>query len=391
LNLGPACRGSNLNFDWIQSMRVMVVDDSVVFRSQLKNCLDGEEGISVVATAANGKIALDRLEKESCDLIILDLEMPEMNGLEFLEEFRRRKHTQRVIIFAAPTKEGASQLLASLKAGASDFIAKPTTAISLQDALEGIKRDLLPKILQFKKRHEGSNERSMEGHKDNQKDSHVLKQGLGTPASSPNRVSPYKSILLETFKPQIVVVGSSTGGPMALEKLFSVLKGRTLLVPILIAQHMPPYFTEALAKRIEGISGIPSGEGKPGEPILPGRIYMAPGDYHMSIHRLPEGAKPVIKIDQSAKRNSVRPAVDYLFESAAREYGAACAGFVLTGMGEDGKDGSMAIKKANGAIMIQDKESSVVWGMPGSVFETGAFDREGNLDQCSQMLVNMVC
>ncbi len=363
-------------------MRVMVVDDSVVFRSQLKSCLDGEQGITVVATAANGKIALDRLEREPCDLIILDLEMPEMNGLQFLEEFRRRKMPQKVIIFAAPTKEGAGQVMASLNAGASDFIAKPTSAVSLQDALAGIKRDLLPKIQQFKKRHHIAAENSsgrlstLAGHAPGDKNSDLP--------------PPYKSILLETFKPQVVVIGSSTGGPMALEKLFSALNGNVPLVPILIAQHMPPYFTEALAKRIEAVSGIPSAEGKPGEPILPGRVYMAPGDYHMTIQRLPQGSKPVIKIDQSAKRNSVRPAVDFLFESAAREYAGSCAGFILTGMGEDGKDGSVAIKRSNGAIMIQDKETSVVWGMPGSVHGVGAFDREGNIEECSKILLGMV-
>lgn len=360
-------------------MRVMVVDDSVVFRSQLKNCLDGEQGISVVATAANGKIALDRLEREICDLIILDLEMPEMNGLQFLEEFRRRNYTQRVIIFAAPSLEGAKQVLASLNAGASDFIAKPTTAISLQDALEGIKRDLLPKILQFKMRHDSLN---------------------ASPAKPSTHVSPKKfavsdqnanPILLETFKPQVVVIGSSTGGPMALEKLFGALKGKTTLVPILIAQHMPPHFTDALAKRLEAITGIASGEGKQGERIQPGRIYMAPGDFHMTIQRLPGNSAPIVKLDQGPKRNSVRPAVDYLFESAAKEYGSACAGFILTGMGDDGKDGSVAIKQASGAIMIQDKESSVVWGMPGAVHEVGAFDREGNIDECSKILVHMVC
>jgi len=360
----------------------MVVDDSVVFRSQLKNCLDGEQGITVVATAANGKIALDRLEREPCDLIILDLEMPEMNGLEFLEEFRRRKMPQRVIIFAAPTKEGASQVLASLHAGASDFIAKPTSAVSLQDALEGIKRDLLPKIQQFKIRHQSALEAGNGGL------SSLAHQPLRD--KNPELAPPYKSVLLETFKPQVVVIGSSTGGPMALEKLFSALKGRTTLVPILVAQHMPPYFTEALAKRLETVSGIPSAEGKAGEPILAGRIYVAPGDYHMSIQRLPQGPRPVIKIDQSAKRNSVRPAVDFLFESAAKEYVGSCAGFVLTGMGEDGKDGSMAVKRSSGAIMIQDKESSIVWGMPGSVHGVGAFDREGNIDECSRVLVYMV-
>ncbi len=360
-------------------MRVMVVDDSVVFRSQLKNCLDGEQGITVVATAANGKIALDRLEREICDLIILDLEMPEMNGLQFLEEFRRRSYSQRVIIFASPTKEGANQVLASLNAGASDFIAKPTSAISLQDALEGIKRDLLPKILQFKKRY------------DSQAVNHVAATDPIVAKVSPNAGQAKKIILLETFKPQVIVIGSSTGGPMALEKLFAALKGKTTLVPILIAQHMPPHFTEALAKRLEAITGLPSGEGRPGELIQAGKIYMAPGDYHMTIQRLPGSSSPIIKLDQIAKRNSVRPAVDYLFESAAKEYGSACAGFILTGMGEDGKDGSLAIKRANGAIMIQDKDSSVVWGMPGAVHDVGAYDREGNIEECSSILVHMAC
>ncbi len=380
---GSGCRDPCFSLAWNTLMRVMVVDDSVVFRSQLKNCLDGEQGISVVSSAANGKIALDRLEREPCDLIILDLEMPEMNGLEFLEEFRRRNMPQKVIIFAAPTKEGAGQVMACLNAGASDFIAKPASAISLQDALDGIKRDLLPKIQQFKKRHHSATEKSIGAL------STPVNAGLGEKSS--DLASTYKSILLETFKPQVVVIGSSTGGPMALEKLFAALNGKTPLVPILIAQHMPPYFTEALAKRIESVSGIPSAEGKAGEPILPGRVYMAPGDYHMTIQRLPQGSKPVIKLDQSAKRNSVRPAVDYLFESAAREYASSCAGFVLTGMGEDGKDGSIAIKRSQGGIMIQDKETSVVWGMPGSVHAVGAFDKEGNIEECSRILLHMVC
>nr|MBP9708178.1 response regulator [Oligoflexales bacterium] len=175
-------------------MRVMVVDDSVVFRSQLKNCLDGVDGVSVVATAANGKIALDRLEREVCDLIILDLEMPEMNGLQLLTELRKRKFPQRVIVFAAPTKEGAGQVLDALNAGAIDFIAKPTTALSLELALEGIKKELLPKILQFKKHHETKNHTKLAPQE-------AIKVGVAGDSVSTEQRRPYQTILLENFKP----------------------------------------------------------------------------------------------------------------------------------------------------------------------------------------------
>jgi two-component system chemotaxis response regulator CheB len=363
-------------------MRVMVVDDSIVFRSQLKNCLDGQEGITVVATAANGKIALSRLEMDACDLIILDLEMPEMNGLQFLAELRKGKFPQRVIVFAAPTKEGAGQVLEALNAGAVDFIAKPATAASLDDALEGIRRDLLPKIIQFKKRYNATNEslRSLRESAKESQNSNATQEPRG----------PYPPVLLETFKPRVVVIGSSTGGPTALEKLFSSLMGRNVHVPILVAQHMPPNFTEALAKRLGVISGLPAGEGKHGESIVPGHIYVAPGDFHMSVQRVADSGKPVIKIDQAHKRNSVRPAADFLFESAAREYTNSCACFILTGMGEDGKDGAIAIKKSAGAVMIQDRESSVVWGMPGAVHAVGAYDDEGSLEECARILKQMV-
>lgn len=355
-------------------MRVMIVDDSVVFRSQLKNCLEGQEGITVVGAAANGKIALERIEQAACDLITLDLEMPEMNGLEFLAEKKRRNLPQKVIVFAAPNKEGGAQVLAALAAGADDFIAKPASATSLDEALEGIRRELLPKILQFKRR------------QDLYKSSEPAPSAAAKEVPLPIRSAAFPQIILETFKARIVVIASSTGGPTALEKLFTMMKGHKVNVPILIAQHMPPNFTESLAKRLEAICGLPAAEGKAGELILPGRIYVAPGDYHMSIGRLPETQKPIIKIDQGPKRNSVRPAADFLFETAAREYGATTAGFVLTGMGEDGKDGAISIKKASGAVMIQDRHTSVVWGMPGAVHDVGAFDREGDLESCGKIL-----
>jgi two-component system chemotaxis response regulator CheB len=200
----------------------------------------------------------------------------------------------------------------------------------------------------------------------------------------------FSPVVLGSFRPSVVVIASSTGGPTALEQIFSVLNGRNVTVPILIAQHMPPHFTEALAKRLQTVSGIAAAEGRQGEEVIPGRIYVAPGDFHMSVTRLANSGKAIITLDQGPKRNSVRPAADCLFESAVRAYGGLVAGFVLTGMGEDGKDGAIAVKRAAGAIVIQDRASSVVWGMPGAVHAAGAFDGEGDLETCRDYLLKMV-
>jgi two-component system chemotaxis response regulator CheB len=354
----------------------MVVDDSVVFRSQIKRCLDDVDGIQVLATASNGKLALSLLDVHPCDVVILDLEMPEMNGLEFLQELRTRGLPQRVIVFASPTKDGAGQALEAFRAGAVDFIAKPSAASSLEEALEGVKRELVPKVLQFARRHLGpANHRRPAG-------------DVKPSAISPPPSARFVKVDMNTFRPRIIVVGSSTGGPTALEGLFAKLKGIVPRVPVVIAQHMPPNFTDLLARRFETLSGIPSAEGRNGEDLLPGRVYVAPGDFHLSIQRI--GDKATLKTDQTAKRNSVRPAVDTLFESAAREFGPSVAAFVLTGMGEDGRTGTIAIKEAGGGVMIQNRESSVVWGMPGSVCSANAYDLMGDMDEISRIIKSMV-
>jgi len=354
----------------------MIIDDSVIFRSQLKNCIHGHEGITVVATAANGKIGLEKLEQVTCDLIILDLEMPEMNGLEFVAEFNKKRFKQPIIIFAANSPSSATQLIECLNAGASDFVAKPHSAPSFEDAMEGIQRELLPKILQFKQNIKNEKIKSDD----------YIRPEVG-PEIPPNFGA---KVNLTNFKPRIVVIGSSTGGPTALDKIFTRLHGHTPRIPILIAQHMPADFTAALASRLSVVSGIPAAEGRSGETIVPGRIYVAPGDYHMSLQRIGGTSTTIVKIDQEPKRNSVRPAVDFLFESAAKLFGATTAGFILTGMGMDGRDGAVAIKKASGAMMIQSRESSVVWGMPGSVHSVGAYDAEGDLEECAKTLLRMI-
>ncbi|MGY3803844.1 chemotaxis-specific protein-glutamate methyltransferase CheB [Pigmentibacter ruber] len=358
-------------------MRVLVVDDSVVFRSQIKSALEENSEIVVVAVAANGKIAIEKIEQNVVDVVILDLEMPVMDGMQTLEEMRKRNLQQKVIIFAAPTGEGIDLAFRALKAGASDFIAKPaSTTGSLEEALDGIKKELIPKVLQFKGKLAGQF---------NQEKKVLI-------ANNYELHKPIQKINLSNLflkKPKIIGIGSSTGGPNALEIILSPLKGNKLNVPILIAQHMPPKFTEALAERIQFISGHPCFEGKQGEPISSGRIYIAPGDYHMTVERGTDGNN-YIRLDQGPKRNSVRPAVDNLFESLSSNYGNACSVFVLTGMGEDGMVGAQAIKSSAGTVIIQDQASSTVWGMPGAVYASGNFDMMSSVEECGQFLLKMV-
>lgn len=361
-------------------MRVLIVDDAVVFRSQIKASLEGVEGITVVGSAANGKIALDRLDQLACDAIILDMEMPEMNGIEFLKEMKGRGHKQKVIVFASPGAQGARQAFEAIQAGAADFVPKPQGAGSLELTLEGIKRELVPKVMQFaKSKHQMVKALHPE----------IQKGDLSYVAANEATKTKFRRINLRSMKPRMVIIGSSTGGPRALEQVLGRLKDRRPLVPILIAQHMPPHFTACLANQLHQVCGIPAAEGVQGEAIVPGRIYIAPGDYHMNVNRVLNG-QPIIQLDQGPKRNSVRPAVDSLFESAARHYGDAVAAFILTGMGEDGKIGCQAVKEAGGGVMIQDAESSVVWGMPGAVHSIGAFDIMGDLNECAEVLEIMV-
>lgn len=192
---------------------------------------------------------------------------------------------------------------------------------------------------------------------------------------------------IEKFRPSVVVIGSSTGGPSTLDKIFTKLKG-IVSVPILVVQHMPPGFTAGLAKRLESCSGIPGIEGRDGMSIESNHIYVAPGDYHMVLDRRPEGVK--IKIHQESPRNSVRPSVDYLFESAAEVYRGKSLGVILTGMGSDGLIGVKAIRAAGGMVAIQDKKSSMVFGMAKKVFEANEYDFMASSDAIGDLLRKLV-
>jgi len=350
-------------------MKVLIVDDSVVFRSQIKAALSGSPLIEVVGVASDGKIAIEKMKAEPVDLITLDLEMPRMNGLETIREMKKLKLPTRVIVFASRTKTGTEMALDALKEGADDFIAKPANVQSIEDAQQKISQDLVPKILQF------ANSDSTTAHIPNAS-AGVLPANLS-----------FKKIHIESIIPRVILIGCSTGGPTALETLFAGLKG-PLPCPILIVQHMPPGFTTTLARRIEAISKIPCEEAKQWAKLSENKIYIAPGDYHMRLHQKADDI--FLKLDQGPQRHNVRPAVDNLFESATPIYGDKVVAFVLTGMGEDGLQGVREIKRAGGGVMIQDKASCVVFGMPGAIFNDGCFDKIGNLQEIQTAMAKLL-
>lgn len=349
-------------------MNVLIVDDSVVYRSKIKAALNGIEGIEVVGAASNGKIALEMIEQKQVDVMTLDMEMPVLNGLETLRALRERGSKVKVIVFSSSTRSGSEATLDALSAGAKDFVAKPSGSGDFTTAAEDlIRADLLPKLKQFMTR---------------------------TPMQSQPRIfqadpvakTAYPRKELISFSPSAVVIASSTGGPAAHDVLFKGLSGK-LRCPVFIAQHMPPVFTASFAKRIASHSGLPCKEAQHLD-VVKNEIYVAPGDYHLSLG-LTDGRLTTL-LDQSPQRNSVRPAADYLFESAAKIFGQKTMGIVLTGMGEDGLDGSRAVKDAGGGIMIQNRASCVVFGMPGAVFSAGAFDEQGDLEAIQSLFARMV-
>lgn len=340
----------------MKKITVLITDDSVVYRSQIRAALTDIPWIEIVGTASNGKIALDRLQQTPTDLLILDLEMPEMDGVQTLKEIALRKLNCKVLVFSSASQRGAETKFEALRLGAYDFITKPgpvdATDPQFKNPSDKIRSVLEPKI------------------------SFLFKENLeikASPLIAPSMVKPtYPHLLWELFQPQVIVIGSSTGGPTVLETIFSEIRG-PLKCPILIAQHMPPIFTATLAERLQKLSGIPTREGSHGTPLETNSVTIAPGDFHMTISGTKE--RPGVVLDQSPQVNSVRPAVDPLFSSAAAIYGPRCLGIVLTGMGSDGKDGAETIKRAGGGVLIQKESTCVVFGMPGAVMAAGAFDR----------------
>ena len=347
----------------------MVVDDSAVVRGLVTRWLDEANDIEVVSTQRNGKMAVDALADADPDVIILDIEMPEMDGLTALPEILRKKPNVVVIMASTLTRRNAEISLKAMSLGARDYIPKPEAAHGMVTA-DDFRRDLLDKIRALAPRRTGAPRtalaRKVGGEQPRAK-------SFPAPLAGPISLRSPSSV-----RPRVLVIGSSTGGPPALTSVLQSLAADIADVPVLITQHMPPTFTGILAEHLARASGRPSAEGKDGEPVTPGRIYVAPGGRHMIVEA---GAVPTIRLTDGPPVNYCKPAVDPLFESVAKTYGAATLALVLTGMGHDGAAGGRAVAAAGGTVVAQDEASSVVWGMPGATARTGVCSAVLSLDR----------
>jgi two-component system chemotaxis response regulator CheB len=325
---------------------VMVVDDSAIVRGLITRTLKGDPRIDVVASCSNGEMAVVQAAKRALDVVILDIEMPVMDGLTALPKLQQANPGARIIMASTLTQRNAAVSLRAMALGAADYIAKPTA--DRLNANEEFHRDLIHKVIALGQ-------------------ARKTKPAPGAPAQPAvkfNMVARGKAMR----PPRIIAIGSSTGGPQALLTLLGALSPK-VSCPIVIAQHMPATFTAVLAQHIERASGRPTCEAATGMEIKPGHIYLAPGDYHFEVVR--EGAGLAARLSQTPPQNFCRPSVDPLFHSVAQLFGADSCAIMLTGMGSDGCGGSKAIAAAGSPVIAQDEATSVVWGMPGAVAQAG--------------------
>jgi two-component system chemotaxis response regulator CheB len=337
-----------------EPIRVMIVDDSSVVRRAVTEALSRDPDISIVGTASNGKIALQRIVQWSPEVLILDLEMPESDGFELLRALRMDFPNIRTIMFSSATQRGAVQTIEALSLGASDYVAKPTTTHpgGYSEAVKQVAAELIPKIKQFRP-HPAWTKALPKGTKPVEE--LTVERAL---RSAPRAI-------------RIVAIGVSTGGPAALSKVVPELS-RDFPVPIVIVQHMPPVFTRMLAERLQQGGSIKVVEGAEGMVLEPRAAYIAPGNYHMTV-RQKEG-KATLAMNQEPPVNYCRPSVDVLFRSVADVYGGEALGIIMTGMGQDGLNGVRTMKSQGAMIFAQDQASSVVWGMPSFVVREGLAD-----------------
>lgn len=340
-----------------EKIRVLVVDDSVVIRRLVASSLDQDPMLELVGTASNGVIGMQRIEQLNPDVITLDIEMPEMDGLEMLRRIRHDFPKLRVIMFSTLTERGAAKTLEALTLGADDYVAKVSSQGSLDLSTARLREEMIPKIKQFFRLPEASH-------------GSAAPETANAP-SAPSAVREKPGFLKMSVRPKAVVIGVSTGGPTALGTLLPALPADFAL-PILIVQHMPPLFTRLLAERINATCKLPAEEATHDSAVGPGKILIAPGDFHMKLASNGSGMRVVL--DQGPRLNSCRPAVDALFTSAAEVYGGAVLAVILTGMGQDGLRGAGILKAMGATVLAQDEASSVVWGMPGAVVAAGFAD-----------------
>ncbi len=363
-------------------IRVMVVDDSALVRRIAADILQTDPEITVAATAANAEFALAKLGREKPDVITIDLEMPGMGGLEAIRRIMAQQPTP-IIVMSAFAQKGAELTLQALEAGAVDFVLKPSN--SLSGGIPAIAQELVEKV------------------KNAARIVVTRTPGPVTPLETPSvaDVAP-AAPRPETEVParprleepslsgdgyDLVAIGTSTGGPVALKTVLTGLP-EDFPLGIVVVQHMPPVFTKAFADRLDTVCAVSVKEAANGDAILPGRVLIAPGDWHMTVSRF--GSEPRVLLNQQENVNGHRPSVDVLLRSVAREYGSRAVGVIMTGMGRDGADGMHELRARGGRVIAQDKETSVIYGMNKEVVQGGDAHEVVPVGQIASRLVACV-
>jgi two-component system chemotaxis response regulator CheB len=376
-------------------IRVMVVDDSAAVRALLARWIAAEAGLEVVATLRSGREAIDRLERTDPDVVILDVDMLDIDGITALPLLLAKRPDLVVIMASTLTRRNAEISLRALALGAADYIPKPETNGEVMSS-ESFRRQLIDKIRALGSRRKRGSMRARA-------------LGPAAPATSPTRPGDHAElrhvpspeiapgsdqaiVKLRPFPavtPRVLLVGSSTGGPQALTAFIASLNEVIDAVPVLIVQHMPSTFTTVLAEQLTRTSGRAVREAVSGEPVRAGQVYIAPGGQHMRVVRRDGIAS--IALDDGQLVNFCKPSVDNLFASAAEVWGPRNLAVVLTGMGSDGARGAADIVAAGGSVIAQDEATSVVWGMPGSVAQAGLCSAVLPLDQIAPRIVRLIC
>lgn len=348
-------------------IKVMVVDDSAFMRRVISDIINGQPDMKVVATARNGEEALVAAKEVAPDVITMDVEMPVMNGLEALRKIMSETPLP-VIMLSSLTQQGADATVKALHLGAVDFITKPSGSLSLD--INKVSRDIVGKI----------------------RIAAVARDKL---RKTPDRTYkprdlPPKAMPVGTHRipEKIVLIGTSTGGPKALHEVIPKLPGN-LPAAVLVVQHMPPGFTRSLAERINGMSSLTVKEAEDGEEVLTGKVYIAPGDYHLKVKRLGEGLgrRLIINLTKEPLVSGHRPSVDAMIESVVQEYWSKILAVIMTGMGQDGTRGTAGVKNKGGKVIAEDSSSCIVFGMPKSVIDSGYADLVVPLPQIARGIV----
>lgn len=360
-----------------KKIRVLVVDDTVVYRKIVSDVLMEMPNVEVIGTAYNGKSAMLKIKTLQPDLLTLDIEMPEMNGLQVLEQLQNEAPQVGAIMLSTLTQQGGAMTMRALELGAFDFIPKPQSG-TMAENKEAVKTALAPMLKAFQR-------------------SQLIKNKLagfskGAPVIRPQWRPPPKTLKTAICKPgnaSIIAIGISTGGPNALSQMLPQIP-RDIGVPIVIVQHMPPFFTQSLAKSLDNKCAIEVREAQNAEPLLPNVAYIAPGGKQMKVIAGGDGKQRIIKITDDAPENNCKPSVDYLFRSVADHYVGRATGVIMTGMGSDGTAGLKLLKNNGATIIAQDESTCVVFGMPKEPIESGIADVVAPLDQIATEIIKTI-